>query len=278
MPRHTPIQRVQMRRYSTEGQNLEKEILQEPMFKDRVPKPRITLPILFSIGVTGLGFGLAAIATNEDTEYWRKRVPFISRGIPWTATSFSGAMYQEWRQAKAKEWQTSFDEFVKKTMVLPQSIRSLAQYGYYWVAQSWVNLTEGKEMTYKLVGCFTAAYLFSFLPITRGLARRYLSHDPLSGRVVSLFTSQFGHAGLLHLAVNSFALIGFGEFAWSYLRHKQATNEGRLDEAISGYHFIAFHLAAGTFAALVSHVIAVRISLPRMIATLTKSADRKSVV
>lgn len=96
-------------------------------------------------------------------------------------------------------------------MALPQSIRSLAQYGYYWVAQSWVNLTEGKEMTYKLVGCFTAAYLFSFLPITRGLARRYLSHDPLSGRVVSLFTSQFGHAGLLHLAVNSFALIGFGE-------------------------------------------------------------------
>jgi membrane associated rhomboid family serine protease len=110
-----------------------------------------------------------------------------------------------------QEWQQSFDEFVKRTVTLPASIRGMAQYSYYWVAQSWVNLTEGKEMTYKLVGCFSAVYLLGFLPVTRGLVRRYVSHDPLSGRIVSLFTSQFGHAGLVHLAVNSFALIGFGE-------------------------------------------------------------------
>jgi len=115
-----------------------------------------------------------------------------------------------------QEWQQSFDEFVKLTANLPASIRGMAQYSYYWVAQSWVNLTEGKEMTYRLVGCFTAVYLLGFIPLTRGLVRRYFSHDPLSGRIVSLFTSQFGHAGLVHLAVNSFALIGFGERSISF--------------------------------------------------------------
>lgn len=113
-------------------------------------------------------------------------------------------------------------------------------------------------MCFKLVGCFIGVYLLSALPAVRQVARRAFSHDPLSGRVFSLFTSQFGHAGLLHLGVNSFALIGFGtisvipfvlrishlpgEFAWSYLRSKQINEPGRIDEAISGYHFLAFHL------------------------------------
>jgi rhomboid-like protein len=89
----------------------------------------------------------------------------------------------------------------------------MAAYSYYYIAQSWVNLTEGKEICYKLVGCFIGVYVLSSIPAARQIARRVFSHDPLSGRVSSLFTSQFGHAGLLHLGVNSFALIGFGIFS-----------------------------------------------------------------
>jgi rhomboid-like protein len=79
-------------------------------------------------------------------------------------------------------------------------------------------------MCYKLVGCFVGIYLLSAIPAVRQLARRTFSHDPLSGRVFSLFTSQFGHAGLLHLGVNSFALIGFGTFSISPFRPSHLTS------------------------------------------------------
>lgn len=113
---------------------------------------------------------------------------------------------------RLQEWQKSFDEFQKKVAGLPAgTLRPMAVYSYYYVAQAWVNLTEGKEMCYKLVGCFIGVYLLSAIPAARSIARRAFSHDPLSGRVFTLLTSQFGHAGLLHLGVNSFALIGFGQ-------------------------------------------------------------------
>jgi len=148
--------------------------------------------------------------------------------------SYSSIMHQEWRQAKGRvsvelefpksriwytddpsqEWQKSFDEFQKKVASLPAgTLRPMAIYSYYYIAQSWVNLSEGKEMCYKLVGIFLGVYLMSALPALRQVAHRVFSHDPLSGRVSSLFTSQLGHASLLHLGVNSFALIGFGR--WS---------------------------------------------------------------
>lgn len=254
-------------------QEKERLILQEPMLVGIQPKPRTAMPILFAVVVTALGFSGAALATNEETAEWRAKIGTISP-FQRIGSSYSTIMHQEWRQAKGREWQKSFDEFQKKIAGLPAgTLRPLAAYSYYYVAQSWVNLTEGKEMCYKLVGCFVGVYLLSAIPAARQVARRMFSHDPLSGRSFTLLTSQFGHAGLLHLAVNSFALLGFGEFAWSYLRSKQINEPGRLDEATSGYHFLAFHVAAGTFSALVSHLFATRVLLPRMVANLAKNVS-----
>ncbi|CAG7851580.1 Rhomboid-like protein {ECO:0000256/RuleBase:RU362115} {ECO:0000256/RuleBase:RU362115} [Serendipita indica DSM 11827] len=251
----------------------ERSILQEPMFSNASPKPRIAVPILFALLVSGLGFGVAAVRTNEETEKWRERISVVAPIFPWGVTSQSATMYGEWRQAKGRAWQEAFDNFQKKTVALPATVRSFFNYAYYYVAQSWVNLTEGKEMSYKLVGCFAAVYVMGLIPVARQFAHRAFSHDPLSGRVTTLFTSQFGHAGLLHMAVNSFALLGFGEFAWSYLRHKQVSGAGKMDEALSGYHFLAFHLAAGTVAALTSHLFAARVLVPRMMSAISKGGE-----
>ncbi|PVG04694.1 hypothetical protein CPB86DRAFT_771357 [Serendipita vermifera] len=255
--------RIQRPNLSSE-QERERLILQESMITDAAPKPRIAVPILFSVLVTGLGFGLAAIQTNEETERWRE-VVLRNGSSTYFTPSFSMAMFNEWRQSTAKAWQTSFNEFQKKIVILPSALRGFAQYSYYYVAQNWVNMTEGKQMCYKLVGCFAAVYVAGLIPAARRIVFQAFSHDPLSGRSFTLFTSQFGHGGLLHLAVNSFALIGFGEFAWSYMRFKQISEPGRMDEAVSGDHFLAFHLA-------VSHLITARFIIPRMVSRLSKGA------
>lgn len=67
-------------------------------------------------------------------------------------------------------------------------------------------------MAYKLAGCFALVYLVGRIPRFRNFVFRNTSHDPLSGRVSTLFTSQFGHGGLVHLGINSFVLVGFGTY------------------------------------------------------------------
>lgn len=103
------------------------------------------------------------------------------------------------------------NEFQRKIAGFTLPVRNFVQTSYHYLAQSWVNLTEGRATCYKLVGCFAAVYLFSVFPLTRSLGRRLFSHDPLSGSTFTLLTSQFGHANFLHFALNSYCFIGFGE-------------------------------------------------------------------
>lgn len=207
-----------------------------------------------------------------------------------------------------QSWQESFANFQRRIAGFTAPVRNVAQTSYYYVVQSWVNLNEGRATCYKLVGCFTAVYLLSVFPFTRSLAIRLFSHDPLSGSTITLLTSQFGHANLLHLALNSYCFIGFGEFC-----HYTCTNgviltrlcrRGRLELfqsptnkytrksrrsfqsiplfGISCCRYVCdlflniwelnLFGTAGTFSGLVSHLVATRYQLPRLVSALTKGA------
>lgn len=73
-------------------------------------------------------------------------------------------------------------------------------------------MPEGRQAAYALVSIFVGIHLLKtvgFGKVKTFFTKNFV-HDPLSGRSFTLLTSNFGHDGLLHLAVNSIALLGFG--------------------------------------------------------------------
>jgi rhomboid-like protein len=100
----------------------------------------------------------------------------------------------------------------EKIANLPAGTRAVIQRLYITTAQSWVNMPEGRQAAYALVGIFAGIHLFKTVGFGRVKAffSKNFVHDPLSGRSFTLLTSNFGHGGLLHLAFNSIAVLGFG--------------------------------------------------------------------
>ena len=100
----------------------------------------------------------------------------------------------------------------EKIANLPAGTRAVIQKLYITTAQSWVNMPEGRQAAYALVSIFVGIHLLKtvgFGKVKTFFTKNFV-HDPLSGRSFTLLTSNFGHDGLLHLAVNSIALLGFG--------------------------------------------------------------------
>ena len=72
------------------------------------------------------------------------------------------------------------------------------------------------------------------------------AHIPASTRNFTLFSSMFGHAGLLHLGVNMYALFSFGP---------QVAGSPTFES--SGSHLTAFYLSSGLFASLAYHLTSI---------------------
>ncbi|KAI1778385.1 hypothetical protein F4818DRAFT_438550 [Hypoxylon cercidicola] len=76
-----------------------------------------------------------------------------------------------------------------------------------------------------------------------GLFAQYFTHWPLFSPNYTLLTSSFGHSGLLHLGLNSLALLSLGP--WAASSHLFEGN---------GSHFGAFYLSAGILSSLGDHI------------------------
>jgi rhomboid-like protein len=110
----------------------------------------------------------------------------------------------------------------EKISNLPAGTKAVIQRLYIITAQSWVNMPEGRQAAYALVGIFVGIHLLKTVGFgkVKAFFTKNFVHDPLSGRSFTLLTSNFGHDGFLHLAVNSVALLGFG-MCWlhPYVHH-----------------------------------------------------------
>lgn len=132
-------------------------------------------------------------------------------------------------------------------------------------AEWWINQTEAQRTCLGLIGLQIVVYLFWQLPFpaAQRFSTRFLWHDPLAGRPITLLTSIFSHRvirapspvdsmlinpincsqGLLHLGFNSIALYSIGSSSYAWLSFPANVGGSDLPRSTSRYEFVALFVA-----------------------------------
>ena len=61
------------------------------------------------------------------------------------------------------------------------------------IGQSYINLHESQRTQLAILAVTSGVFVLWNIPVARGFASRYLWHDPLAGRPITLITSVFAH-------------------------------------------------------------------------------------
>ncbi|KAI8826207.1 uncharacterized protein EV422DRAFT_515774 [Fimicolochytrium jonesii] len=160
------------------------------------PKRTILRPILFSLAVVGLSFGVAS--------YERARGRWAAEdktklGALFNLDTFFGTDSRSSTPAtkpKPGSWETYLPEPLFR-------IKSM-------LTHSWDTAKPSLKLVYSIIGLNTTIFLLWRIPSLQPFMLRHFTHHPLSGRSYTLLTSAFSHEGLLHLTFNMYALYGFG--------------------------------------------------------------------
>nr|GAT55746.1 predicted protein [Mycena chlorophos] len=241
----------------------------------KVGRPAIRNQVLFVASGTFLIYMWTAALTTVETE---EAVENLTRGRSrtWPHTITSADMKNAADIALTQELRDGLKKVGAATAGLPTATRNHILRIWSTVAQSYLNVTEGKRLCWKLcllnIGVWLMWKSRRFNPY---MARNFV-HDPLSGRSITLLTSIFSSPVLLLLGMNLLLLDGFGSSAALHLRHRQEKMPGSELEASSRHHFLAFFISAGLFAGLTSHIIHAKVLYPRMISRLSSKPAMSS--
>ncbi|BGP15781.1 hypothetical protein JCM10213_005737 [Rhodosporidiobolus nylandii] len=208
---------------------------------------RISPQLAFTVGLSGLAIGSAAWATNRDTDA-RSGGVFSS-----FRRRYSTGLQPEMRRSRFEEAYEGARGFVSAC-----GGNRLAVI----LAENWLEMGEAKRTTAGLIGSFSLVWLAWRLPASARFGK-YLAHNPLSGRSVTLLTSIFSHRTLPHLAFNSIALYSFGSAAFKYLDYSEI-----LPRSTSRFEFLALFATAGLFSSFASHLWFSRIVAGRLLQVL----------
>jgi len=246
-----------------------------PSFREAVRTPTIRNQILFFVFGSFVAFGVAARQTNLDTYYWTNKMS--ESGFTWRLRDPSN---DELRKARQHDLGTKLAGGLVKLHTwmagLPQDIRAMISYSYTQIANSVLTAPEGQRMCYAIGAINGLVWLaWQFPRLTPFMMMRF-SHHPLSGMSSTLLTSVFSHSGVMHVLFNTLALSSFGVSACHYLTQTQQDDPTRLRESTSIWHFLAFYISAGMCASLVSHVVAARLTYPRLVSRLLSSTSSSS--
>ncbi|RDB15879.1 Presenilins-associated rhomboid-like protein, mitochondrial [Hypsizygus marmoreus] len=244
----------------------------EEAFTDRIGSPRIRGQILFFLAGSCVVFSYAAIRTNLETEIWTKKLSSASYG--WHTQSITNLDLKRAQNAelikKLREWYAYINGKVQE---VPGLIRPWAGLAFVTVMQPYADASEGKRLCWKICLLNAAVWAAWKLKRFKGPMTVSFLHNPLSGLSYTLLTSMFSHKSFIHLAFNCLALESFGSAAYYYLLKEQDKEAPAQLESTAAWHFLAFFVSAGMFSSLVSHVVAAKITYPRIIAQLASPAN-----
>lgn len=146
-------------------------------------RPSLVPWVTFAVGTSVASYGLAVWWTSNDTSKRfdqvtnHARLPSIFRAHNPSDETLAGARFEE-RVNRARK-------FVK---MLPDTWR------WPTIAAEWyASKTEGQIVCAGLVASFAVPFAIWQIPRARPFAKKYLWHDPLANRPVTLLTSVFSH-------------------------------------------------------------------------------------
>ncbi|KAF8327153.1 uncharacterized protein EI90DRAFT_1820588 [Cantharellus anzutake] len=163
----------------------------------------------------------------------------------------------------------------KQVSSLPPAIAQEVLAIYVMCANHWLNMPEGKRTCYGITAINSLVFIAWQIPRLRPFMVRHFSHHPLSGKSYTLFTSMFSHQNAIHFLFNSIALLSFG--AAFEVADSQRPGVLHQPHDTDRYHFLAFYVCAGLFSGALSHIVATRVRLPRLLSALSDATKAKSM-
>ncbi|KAJ7836954.1 hypothetical protein B0H13DRAFT_2106311 [Mycena leptocephala] len=241
----------------------------EPSLAERIGRPSIRNQAIFAVLGTCVVFTYGAGWTNIETDEWIEKLTRGRAPRTWPHTITSTDMKNASNFALAQELREDLKTVANSTEWVPAVARNRLMRAWATVAQTYLNVTEGKRLCWKICLLNVGVWLAWKSKRLQPFMLRNFVHDPLSGRSLTMLTSMFSFRALPVLAVNLFLLDGFGSSASFHLLQRQDRMPDGLLESTSRFHFLAFFVSAGLFAALVSHIIHVKILYRRLISRLS---------
>ncbi|KAI0029356.1 hypothetical protein K488DRAFT_73028 [Vararia minispora EC-137] len=259
---HTPTLREQLARAAP-----------APSIFGTIRRPKVLRHVLASSFLCLSLYLWAARETNDTTDRWVKElgIQHSILGPRSPTTSELRARIMQDLADDLNRYGRDLGDFIQ-SRAFPILFRNTAAELYVWGANHWLAANDGKRAAYVISAANLAVYTMWRIRRLRPFMTRHFVHDPLSGRWHTLFTSVFSHNQFWHLAFNTVALTGFASTTshWMTL-HEIRTSGNRIPEATTWYHFLAFYVAAGVFANLVSHLYTARVLYPRAVQQLARA-------
>ncbi|KAJ7449685.1 hypothetical protein FB451DRAFT_1102665 [Mycena latifolia] len=243
--------------------------LQAPSLAEKIGRPSVRHQAIFVLLGSTVAFTYAAAQTNIETDEWLERLTRGRGPRTWPHTVTSADMKNASDLALAQELREDLKSLGSFTEGLPAAARNRIMRIWAHGAQSYLNVSEGKRLCWKICLLNVGVWLAWKSRRLKPFMLRNFVHDPLSGRSITMLTKMFSPRIALVLAFNLLFLDGFGSSASFHLLQRQdRMPDGQL-ESTARYHFLAFFISAGLFAALTSHIIHLKILYPRLISRLS---------
>lgn len=228
-----------------------------------VVRPPIGRAVFFFGSVALIAFGGCAAWSVSKTECLVQ-----SASSPFWApmTTFFADQYDAQRLNEA-ERAVQFDKYnarlfrlARMTNGLPDSVREPFLRMCLAAVEWYTELPSYKQAAVPIIAVNTGVLVAWLLAPRLGLSA-FMHHQftarPASGRVMTLLTSVFSHKAPAHFLFNNLALWSVGASALTALAVQQAwrSRTPSVPDATPTPHFVAFFVAAGTFASLASHLV-----------------------
>ncbi|CAG8482043.1 12120_t:CDS:10 [Acaulospora morrowiae] len=192
-------------------------------------KPSVLKPILFTLFASGASF----VAALTCFEHRRRKIrrEYLQKSL------FGGYVGYSEDQSNSSEWYKIVSqqfETLKRSKIY-QEIEG----NWNLVRNKWYSMDDGKKILAALIGVNAVVFGMWQVVSLQPLMNKYFVHHPLSGRVITLFTSMFSHQQFWHFGMNMMALYSFGDIIYHLFGREQ---------------FLAFYVTSGIVSSCVSHV------------------------
>ncbi|KAI4523299.1 hypothetical protein K525DRAFT_236954 [Schizophyllum commune Loenen D] len=242
-------------------------------FYETVARPGVTRQVLWFVGFSAFAFSTAAWLTERSTNYW---VDTIRYGSSWVAVTNLNLRIKQ-QQAlveKLRGYHRSIHSFLS---AFPITVRANVSKLFVTIFQPIADASAPKKAVWKVVAATSVVFILQNIPRFQPFMRKYFVHSALSGMSITMLTSTFAHAEIIHFLVNMFALEGFGSStAVHFMKHADLDEVHGLFEASPFWHFVAFFCVAGAFSSLTQHVVQVKVTYPRLIRQYAAALARQA--
>ena len=214
-------------------------------------------PVLFGSAISTSIFCTAALIHEREKETFWQQLKNRTDGPNWSKlkdiiTDDKLVLKDLWNEKK-KMWLEKKDaalEEMKKRLDQYNSIPIEIKRAFLTGAQTYLSMSDADKTMAGLILINFVVFGAWKIPTLHPWMMKYFTHNPSSGRSITLLTSCFSHKSLLHLTLNMVGLWSFGPLIHNVLGREQ---------------FVAMYLSIGTTANVCSHVLQLSLQSSRPI-------------